>query len=128
MEKKYTILYIDDNCDNRVLIERFLSFEGFEVHAVATGQQGLDLAAEILPDVFLIDVHLPDINGYEVIEILNSRHETRSIPKIIFSASDSQPEGKKVNYDHFIGKPLDVNTLAEQIKYVIQHPRTLPKI
>jgi CheY-like chemotaxis protein len=123
MEKKYTVLYIEDNQDNRVLVERFLEFEGFKVYSVETGQKGLDKASEILPDVFLIDVNLPDISGYEVVDILNSRIETRDIPKIVFTASDIQQEhipGTEFNY-YFIQKPVDVNTLAEKIRSTIQH-------
>jgi two-component system phosphate regulon response regulator PhoB len=123
MEKKYTVLYIEDNQDNRVLVERFLEFEGFTVYSAENGQMGLDKASELLPDVLLIDLNLPDISGYEVVDILNDRLETRDIPKIVFSASDIKQEqipGVDFNYS-FIQKPIDVNTLAERIKSAIQH-------
>jgi two-component system cell cycle response regulator DivK len=123
MEKKYTILYIEDNQDNRVLVERFLAFEGFKVYSVETGQKGLDKAPEILPDAFLIDVDLPDISGHEVVDILNHRIETQHIPKIVFTADDMIREGSlKTTFNYFIRKPVDVNTLAAKIEYAIQHP------
>jgi two-component system cell cycle response regulator DivK len=123
MEEKYTILYIEDNQDNRILVERFLEFEGFKVYSVETGQKGLDKAPEILPDVFLIDVDLPDISGYEVVNILNRRIETQHIPKIVFTAGDMiREESLKTAFNYFIRKPVDVNTLAAKIKYAIQHP------
>ncbi len=124
MEKNYTIFYIDDNEDNRTLLERFLSFEGFEVCSVGTGQEGLNKSKEFIPDVFLIDINLPDISGYEVIEILNKRTETQHIPKIAFSAmSDKKvrtllPSGPIF----FLPKPVDVDTLGDKIRDVICHP------
>jgi two-component system cell cycle response regulator DivK len=121
MEKKYTVLYIDDNGDNRSLIERFLKFEGFEVHSVENGQDGVMQAAQVLPDILLIDINLPDISGYEVVDILNSRTETCDIPKVIFSAGDIKRDGL-TKFDYFIQKPLDVNTLAAKLQYAIQNP------
>ncbi|RPI70368.1 MAG: response regulator [Desulfobacteraceae bacterium] len=122
MEKKYTVLYIDDNDDNRTLVERFLGYEGFEVYSANTAQSGLAQAAEIIPDIFLIDLHLPDMSGYDVVDVLNNRCETQHIPKIIFSANDVQLTEKKAGFDYFIQKPLDINTLAEKLEYAIQHP------
>jgi CheY-like chemotaxis protein len=122
MDKKYTVLYIDDNCDNRVLVERFLAYEGFEIYSAETGQQGLEQASRILPDVFLIDLNLPDMSGYEIVEILNNQTETQNIPKIIFSATDIEPTEKRIGFNYFLPKPLDVNTLAKKLVYAIQHP------
>ena len=122
MDKKYTVIYIDDNCDNRILVERFLGFEGFEVYSAGTGQKGLAQVEEVIPDVFLIDLNLPDMNGYEIVDILNDRIETERIPKIIFSATDFQSTQSSVKFDYFLTKPLDINTLAERIKYAIEHP------
>lgn len=120
----YSVLYIEDELDNRVLIERFLGFEGFQVYTVETGQEGLDKAGEILPDVFLIDFNLPDINGYEIIKVLNDRHETRDIPKIIFTAHIVQKErASSGGPDFFIQKPVDIDTLAQKLQYAIEHPK-----
>ncbi len=122
MNKKYTVLYIDDNCDNRILVERFLGFEGFEVYSAGTGRKGLERAKEVTPDVFLIDLNLPDMSGYEIVNILNSRMETKDVPKIIFSATDFQSIQSTAGYNYFLTKPLDINTLAQRIEYAIRHP------
>ena len=122
MDKKYTVIYIDDNCDNRILVERFLGFEGFEVFSAGTGQKGLEQVEKVLPDVFLIDLNLPDMNGYQIVDVLNDRMETEAIPKIIFSATDFQATQSTAKFDYFLTKPLDINTLAERIRYAIEHP------
>jgi two-component system, cell cycle response regulator DivK len=127
MNKNYTVLYIDDNSDNRTLIERFLNYEGFKVYSADTGQEGLAQAAAIKPDIFLIDLNLPDMNGYEVLNALNDSQETQSIPKIIFSANDLHPAEKKSAVSHyFIQKPLDISTLSKKLEYAIQHPQARP--
>ena len=120
----YSVLYIEDEIENRILIERFLGFEGFQVYTVETGQEGLYKAGEVLPDVFLIDFNMPDINGYEIIKVLNDRTETRNTPKIIFSAHIAQKKrASSGGPDFFIQKPVDIDTLAEKLKYAIEHPR-----
>jgi len=126
MDKKYTVLYIDDNSDNRALIERFLDYEGFRVYSADTGQGGLTQATEVIPDVFLIDINLPDMSGYEVIDALNNRLETRPIPKVIFSAEDIPVAEKNSGFNYFIPKPLDISTLAERLAYAIEHPNGNP--
>ena len=104
------------------MIERFLGFEGFNVFTVETGQEGLDKAGEILPDVFLIDFNLPDINGYEIIKVLNDQANTRNIPKVIFTAHIVQKErASSGGPDFFIQKPVDIDTLADKLKYAIEH-------
>lgn len=127
MNRSYTVLYIEDELNNRVLIERFLELEGFKVYTVETGQEGLDKADEILPDVFLIDFNLPDIDGYEVIEILNRRAETQNIPKIIFSGSIIENKiASPGNPDFFIQKPVDVDKLADKLEYAIKYAKNSP--
>ncbi len=124
MKKNYTVLYIEDEIDNRILVERFLGFEGYKVLTVETGQEGLDKTNEILPDVFLIDFNLPDINGYELIKILNDRVETRNIPKIIFSATLIQKKRtSQGGPDFYIQKPVDVSKLGQKIQYAIEHAK-----
>lgn len=122
MDKKYTVIYIDDNCDNRILVERFLGFEGFEVFSAGTGQKGLEQAHKVTPDVFLIDLNLPDMNGYDIVDALNDRIETQRVPKIIFSATDFKSTQSQAEFDYFLTKPLDISTLAERIEYAILHP------
>jgi CheY-like chemotaxis protein len=77
---------------------------------------------KVIPDVFLIDLNLPDMNGYEIVDVLNNQAETEPVPKIIFSATDFQSTESSAKFDYFLTKPLDINTLAERIKYAIEHP------
>ena len=92
------------------------------VVSAENGQGGVDKAIEVLPDVCLIDVNLPDISGYDVVKTLNNRPDTQNIPKIIFSANDIEQEQEEVGFHYFLPKPVDVNTLAEKLKYAIKNP------
>lgn len=124
MEKSYKVFYIEDNVHNRMLVERFLEFEGFEVLSAETGHEGLNRANDIMPDVFLVDLNLPDISGYEVIHALNRRQETQRIPKVAFSADSAQRARQRLQVGpvFFMHKPVDVETLADKIKFAIQYP------
>lgn len=92
-ETPLTIAYVDDSDPQRYAISRMLSAAGFHVKQAATGQQGLDLARE-LPDVMLLDVQLPDINGIEVCRRIKSDPVTRDIPILQVSAAFTDPEHK----------------------------------
>ncbi|ABF40813.1 PAS/PAC sensor hybrid histidine kinase [Candidatus Koribacter versatilis Ellin345] len=88
-----TIAYVDDSDPQRYAISRMLSAAGFHVKQAATGQQGLDLAQE-LPDLMLLDVQLPDINGIEVCRRIKSDARTCEIPILQVSAAFTDPEHK----------------------------------
>jgi len=62
----YNILYIEDNPDNMRLVKRALEAKGYVLHGAPNGQTGLQMAESILPTVILLDINLPDIDGYEV--------------------------------------------------------------
>ena len=92
-EAPLTIAYVDDSDAQRYAISRMLSAAGFQVKQAATGEQGLQLARE-LPDVMLLDVQLPDINGIEVCRRIKSDPFTREIPILQVSAAFRDAEHK----------------------------------
>ncbi|MDM8521527.1 response regulator [Anaerolineales bacterium HSG6] len=125
MTQAYRVLYIEDNVDNRILVQRFLSFEGFDVFLAETGQEGLDQVDTLLPDLFLIDLNLPDMSGYEVVNRLLERETTRTTPKVIFSAGGVQqvkeniPQGEPI---FFMRKPVDIDKLVDKLIFALQCP------
>jgi CheY-like chemotaxis protein len=130
MEKSYKVFYIEDNVDNGILVQRFLSFEGFEVLLAETGQEGLNKATEFLPDIFLIDLNLPDMSGYDVIKHLTNQIETRHIPKVVFSADGAHlaKETLPAGPVFFMEKPVDVDKLADKIRFAIHCPDNSQKL
>jgi len=117
-----TVLYIEDNLSNLELVDRVLSRRGgVKLISAMRPQLGLDLASEHHPDLVLLDLHLPDMTGEEVLRRLRSGPKTASIPVVILSA-DARPglitglleSGARA----FLTKPLDVRELLRLIEVI----------
>ena len=117
-----TVLYIEDNLSNLQLVERVLSRRpGVNLISAMRPQLGLDLAAEHHPDLILLDLHLPDMPGQEVLRRLQAEPRTADVPVVILSA-DARPtliedllaQGVRA----FLTKPLDVKELLELLDTV----------
>ena len=119
------ILVIDDQPINVQLLKRKLEREGLEVVAASNGMDGLELIAQTKPDLVLLDVMMPDMNGIEVCQQLQASEETRAIPVIFITArttKESKLEGLGVGAVDYITKPIDLDeTLARvqtQLRFV----------
>lgn len=80
------VLVVDDNPDGRAICREFLRLEGYEVETASDGQEGLDRAFELLPDLILMDLSLPRLDGLEVTRRLSADGRTRDIPVIALTA------------------------------------------
>lgn len=110
-----TLLYIEDDATNRLLLEALLEdFEGLEVIEAETGERGVELARELLPDAILIDLSLPGMSGSEVLDELKADPETSAIPAAILSASAELDGGSVLSLpaaSGFLSKPYDFDDL-----------------
>ena len=108
-----TLLYIEDNLANLSLVETILlSRPGWQTVPALQGQLGVELARQYLPDVVLLDLHLPDIGGDEVLRRLRADRRTASIPVIIVSADATAASLERLRAagaDAYLTKPLDVD-------------------
>jgi hypothetical protein len=114
-----TVLYIEDNLSNFRLIERALERLG-EVRLLPAmlGQLGLDLAREHRPDVILLDLHLPDITGEEVLARLVAEPATRRIPVVVLSADASSSQADRLlasGARAYLTKPIDVRAFLDLV-------------
>jgi len=119
------ILVVDDQPINVQLLKRKLEREGLAVVAAYTGLEAIDLVEREKPDLILLDVMMPDMDGIEVCQRLQSREQTRSIPIIFITArstKESKLEGLGVGAVDYITKPIDLDeTLARvqtQLRFV----------
>jgi two-component system cell cycle response regulator DivK len=113
------ILYIEDNPDNRLLIRRVLQAEGYEVLEAIDGQTGMERAAEVQPDLILMDINLPEIDGYEVTARLKQLPGLSRIPIIAVTANVMKGDREKTlaaGCDGYIQKPIDIDLLPGQIE------------
>jgi CheY-like chemotaxis protein len=115
-----TLLYIEDNLANLSLVETFLAFRpGWRVIPALQGGIGLELARESRPDLVLLDLHLPDINGEEVLRRLRADERTASIPVIIISADATRAtldRLRRAGADAYLTKPLDMDDFLGTIE------------
>jgi len=112
------ILYIEDNFANRMLVSRILKVEDYEVLEAEDGPTGIELAMKERPDLILMDVNLPDIDGYELTTKMREIPELADTPIIAMTANVMQGDREKslnAGCDGYIPKPIDVDVLPDQI-------------
>lgn len=118
-----TILIIDDDIDTLKLVGIMLERKGFRILASTTGEKGLRLAQKEYPDLVLLDVMIPDINGYEIARSLRSDPATENTPIIMFTARsqvDDKVEGLEAGADAYITKPARPRELFAQVNSVLK--------
>lgn len=119
----YRILICEDNEKNRKLFKDLLEYYGYEVYLAKNGEEGIKMAKEVKPDLILMDIQMPVIDGFEAIKRIREDPETRNF-KVIALTSYAMPEDKKrafeVGVDYYISKPINTRTLPNIIKEVIE--------
>lgn len=113
------VLIVDDNGKNRKLAVSILSAAGFRTIEAATGSEALALAAEHLPDVILMDLRLPDIDGTEAMRTLGEQERTNRIPVVAVSAMRLEGSGDWLEAAGFAGwieKPIRIDMFADQVR------------
>jgi len=115
---KYTVLAVDDIQLNLLLLKKMLSKFNFTLKTASSGQQTLDIVAESKPDLILLDLMMPGIDGFEVIQRLRANPETADIHIIILSALNSHEDivkGFKLGANDFITKPIIMEKLFTSV-------------
>jgi len=119
----YKVLYIEDNPANLRLIERILmQINNIEMLSATSGELGIDLAIAHKPDIILLDINLPGIDGYEVFKRLKLSDETNNIPIVAISAHAMPKDIEKcisLGFADYITKPIDVQRFTESISNIL---------
>lgn len=119
-ENKRSVLYIEDNPANLRLVEQILSgLPNLHMWSAHEPLLGLELAMEHLPDLILLDINLPGMDGYQVLKQLRSKDASRSIPVIAISANAMPKDikkGEEAGFDGYITKPVNVKELLEAVE------------
>lgn len=116
------VLYIEDNPDNKTLVQRALEAKGYTLVWAAKGEEGLRLATTIRPGVILLDINLPDIDGYEVARRLKSDPALESIPIIAVTANALKGDAEKAlaaGCDFYMSKPIQIRELWTRVMEVL---------
>jgi two-component system cell cycle response regulator DivK len=113
------ILIVEDNDKNLKLVRDVLQVKGFSTIEAGTAEDGIKLAAERKPDLILMDIHLPGINGIEALKVLRADAATAKIPVIAVTASVMQQDRKLITeagFDGYVGKPINLKEFLDAVR------------
>jgi len=109
MKSKAKILLIDDHKTVLKLLESILRIKGYDLLSAESGSQGISLARQHRPDLILLDVMMPDLDGFKVCQYLKNQAETREIPVVFLTARGAEDDfaaGRSAGADGFMTKPF----------------------
>lgn len=115
---KTSVLIVDDIPINVTLIEKMLKPFHFVIEKANDGQTALDIVADNKPDLILLDLMMPGVNGYDVIKQLRAKEETKQLPIIVISALNSNEDvvkGYDLGANDFLTKPIIMNRLHTSV-------------
>ena len=113
------VLVVEDFADNRELLTEYLSFRGFAVTAAADGEAALRSAREQPPDVILMDLRMPGLDGWQATRQLKADPTTAAVPVIAVTAHALKPEmesARDAGCDAVVAKPFDITALADALE------------
>ena len=117
------ILVVEDNQDNREMVVKVLKFNGYQVVEAVDGEEAIEKAKTEHPDLILLDIFLPKMDGYEATRRLKGDTSLRNIPIIALTAhamKGSMEEALAAGCDGYIPKPIDVRELPKQIQHFLK--------
>ncbi|HQL37893.1 MAG TPA: response regulator [Anaerolineaceae bacterium] len=113
-----TILYVEDNPDNRLLVRRLLQAGGYSVIEAETASQALNVLTTTRPKLILMDINMPDMDGYTLTGKLKANPDTANIPVIAITANVMRGDRERTlqaGCDGYIEKPIDVDRFLDQV-------------
>jgi len=116
------ILCVEDNADNLMMLQRRLTRRGFEVTISMNGAESVEWAKTLQPDVIVMDLNLPGIDGWEATRRLKNQPETKDIPIIVLTADPKEKSREKAlgaGCDEFELKPIDFEGLVGKIQSLL---------
>src|ERR1700730_16437021 len=117
------VLFIDDNPQNVLLVRGQLEREGYLVDSALSGQQGLDSALAQPPDLILLDIMMPGLDGYQVCQLLRENESTSAVPVIVLTALNEKTDKMQAyesGADDFLSKPVDRAELLSRVRALRQ--------
>jgi len=124
-----TILVVEDNEKNLKLVRDVLQFAGFDVVAASSAEQGVAMAIERPPDLVLMDLQLPGMDGTEALRQLRDSPRTRSVPVVAvtaFAMKDDRERALDAGFDGYLEKPISVQALPAQVRSFLPSKEVSP--
>jgi two-component system cell cycle response regulator DivK len=120
------VLLVEDNDKNLKLARDILEFAGFTVTVATTGEDAVAQAELTVPDLILMDLQLPGIDGHEALARLRSNPDTRQVPVVALTASAMPMDRERAlaaGFDGFLEKPINVRTFPDQVRTHLRNGR-----
>jgi two-component system, OmpR family, alkaline phosphatase synthesis response regulator PhoP len=122
-ENKRLILLVDD--DEHILrsLEIYLKMEEFQVITAAGGREALDILSETRPDLVVLDIMMPEVDGFQVLEFIKSKQEIRTVPVIMLTAKSQDVDvlkGYQEGIASYMTKPFNLNELVDNINLIFE--------
>ena len=117
------ILIVEDNEKNRTLVKDVLEYHGYEVIEAANGKEGIKIAKENKPDLILMDIQMPVMDGIAALNILRKDPEMKGVKIIALTSLAMKGDKEKVmeeGFDDYIAKPIDIRRLPELVKKALE--------
>ena len=118
-EEEKTVLVVDDEAHIRTLLRKELEAKGYKVQEAADGSTAIQQTKQINPDIVILDIMMPDINGFDVVAALKQDPGTMNVPVIILSVIENRERGYKLGVDQYLVKPINMGLLFDAIENVL---------
>jgi PleD family two-component response regulator len=129
VSEKARIMIVEDDPDLSELLQNFFTVQGYEVIAAAWGEEGVRLTREHSPDLVMLDIRLPDIDGYEVCRRIRTHRRTQDIPVIFLTEKRDRVDklaGLELGVVDYITKPFDIQELRLRVRNVLRRAEQAP--
>jgi putative two-component system response regulator len=123
-EKKHSVLIVDDEAANLSILTHILDPE-YSVYTAKDGETALAIAREAMPDLILLDIVMPDMDGYAVFSALKASDATRDIPVLFItglSISEDQKKRPAMQAADYVSKPFSVESITEKVRSNLRRP------
>lgn len=124
--RERTALIVDDSSTNVILLENIMAHQGFATLTACDGEEALELMKKYHPDIILLDIMMPGINGFEFMEMIKQDQANKDIPVIFVTARkdvESQEKGMAMGAADYIVKPITLGVVLEKVNKALSNGR-----
>jgi GAF domain-containing protein/CheY-like chemotaxis protein len=126
--KEATILIVDDDDSIRSLLQQELSDAGYLIEQATNGKEALELVRKNKPDLIILDVMMPEMNGFDVAAVLKNDPQTMDIPIIILSVVQDKARGYRIGVDRYLTKPINTAELFTEVGSLLEQGKSKKKV
>ncbi|HZC43782.1 MAG TPA: GAF domain-containing protein [Acidobacteriaceae bacterium] len=126
--REKSVLVVDDDCNIRSLLQQELTEAGYSVRLAEDGRKALTLIREEPPGLVILDVMMPEMNGFDVAAVLKNDPTTMDIPIIILSILEDKERGYRLGVDRYLTKPIDTTSLFHEVDTLLDQGKSRKKV